>query len=181
MARLSDIQDDTSAKSSGKMRLSDISEKRPEAPSGWEKAGAFARGAATETLGGLGDVQKFFGDITGYKPVEYKGKYGPGVSLQAPTSEQVEKGFQTAEKAAGIKPGIRPELEGWQTGGKIASVVVPTGIQLGKLAEKGKKFYELSKGKEAAELADLLKTKMSGKVEDVIGTAETAQKAPEKR
>ena len=59
MARLSEIQGESSTQSSGKMRLSDLGKASSEEPSGWEKAGATARGLATGSLGSMGDIQEF--------------------------------------------------------------------------------------------------------------------------
>ncbi|UOF81593.1 hypothetical protein [Bacteriophage sp.] len=143
------------------MRLSQVGgEGAPEA-TGMEKAGAAARGVASGVLGGLGDIEyfatqtvpEFFGqpkekaDIFGkYTPEALKGRY-----TVLPTSEEVEKGFQAIERGVGAKEGVRPELEGYRTGGEFVGGLVSPGKMaqnlLKKPVEKGMELISRARGK----------------------------------
>ena len=179
MARLSDIQDNTPAKSSGKMRLSDIGGERPEAPTGWEKAGAAVRGAATGLLGAPGDIEKF---ATQDVPQFFGGTGETGTVLGRktvfPTSKELESVIQAGEKAVGVKPGVRPELESWRTGGEFVGGLIPPGAltkqALSKPIQKAGELISRARGKP---LEEALKTATTS-IEDIskAKTAETVGK-----
>lgn len=86
---------------------------------------------------------------------------------------------QKMQEAGIVSPTRRPALE-FLAG--VTPALVTGGAALGqklmKEGRKAKEFYELSKGMKADELANLLRSKLSGKAEEVIGKAESAQKVP---
>ena len=125
--------------------------KAQEPATGIEKAGAFARGVAAGTLGGPGDIEYF---ATTTVPKLFGGEGETGTFMGSPTffprSEDVEKGFQQIEGAVGAKPGVRPELEGYRTGGEFAGgFVTPTQIAKTAVAKpiaKGVELFQRAKG-----------------------------------
>ena len=127
-------------------------EVKPQEPAtGWDKAGAFARGVAAGTLGGPGDIEYF---ATTTVPKLFGGEGETGTFMGSPTffprSEDVEKGFQQIESAVGAKPGVRPELEGYRTGGEFAGGFVTPGqiakTAIAKPVAKGVELYKRAKG-----------------------------------
>ena len=151
MTKLSEITGDTS--SGGGMRLSQVDAGfKGEEPTAMEKTGAVARGVAAGTLGGLGDIEYF---ATTTVPKFFGGKGETGDFMGSPTffprSEDVEKGFQQVEKAVGAKPGVRPEQEGYRTGGEfVGGLVTPGQIVknvIKKPLEKGMEIVSKARGK----------------------------------
>jgi len=126
--------------------------KAQEPATGIEKAGAFARGVAAGTLGGPGDIEYF---ATTTVPKLFGGEGETGTFMGSPTffprSEDVEKGFQQIESAVGAKPGVRPELEGYRTGGEFAGGFVTPGQivknVIKKPIEKGMELVSKARGK----------------------------------
>jgi len=151
MTKLSEITGDTS--SAGGMRLSQVDAgPRGDEPTGWEKAGAVARGVAAGTLGGPGDIEYF---ATTTVPKLFGGEGETGTFMGSPTffprSEDVEKGFQQVESAVGAKPGVRPELESYRTGGEFAGGFVTPGQIVKNVVkkpfEKGMELVSKARGK----------------------------------
>ena len=152
MTKLSEITGDVSTPSGG-MRLSQVdAAPKGEEPSLMEKAGAVTRGVAAGSLGGLGDIEEF---ATQTVPKFFGGTGETGTFMGSktffPTSKQVEEGFQDIEKLAGAKPGVRPELEGYRTGGEFAGGFVTPG-QIAKNIvkkpiEKGMEIISRARGK----------------------------------
>jgi len=151
MTKLSEITGDTS--SGGGMRLSQVDAgPRGDEPTAMEKTGAVARGVAAGTLGGPGDIEYF---ATTTVPKFFGGEGETGTFMGSPTffprSEDVEKGFQQVEKVVGAKPGVRPELEGYRTGGEVVGGFVTPGQivknVIKKPLEKGMEIVSKARGK----------------------------------
>lgn len=159
MAR--EYADDTSAKSKREY----AAEPTPKEPGFKEKAGAFAYGLGTSTLGGLGDLEKFV------VPEQLKG--APfGRETYLPTTEEAQKLYG----AVGI-PKPRPEVSEYQTAGEFAPAVAAGGSALYKLGKYGAgqlgKLF--SGGKDLAE--ELKRTSGARTAEEISKAGERAQTA----
>jgi hypothetical protein len=137
--------------SKGKFTYESDKTAAPE-PTTMEKVGAAARGVAAGTLGGLGDIEEF---ATQTVPKLFGGEGETGTFMGSktffPTSKQVEEGFQDIERLVGAKPGVRPELEGYRTGGEfVGGFVTPGQIAkniVKKPVEKGIELVQRARGK----------------------------------
>lgn len=141
-----------------------------EEPSGWSKAGAAARGVLTGVLGSPGDLEKFatqtvpqiFG-ASGEteEDVNLLGQRGKTVF---PTSEQLEQLIQSGEKFVGAKPGVRPELEGYRSGGEfVGGFFTPGQIArnvLEKPVQAGMELVGRARGKPLTEAAAALEKEL---------------------
>ena len=182
MARLSEIQGESSTQSSGKMRLSDLGKASSEEPSGWEKAGATARGLATGSLGSMGDIQEFvtktIPEAFGGSEVQAKmpgpqNKYLQAIAphsaegFKLPTGDDLEKHLQTLEKSVGATPGVKPGLEPYREGGQFVGGFLAPGAGTAKLVSKpimkGAELISRARGKP---LEQALKT-MTTSAEDI--------------
>lgn len=175
MTRLSEITGDTTPSTKGSMRLSQVGEPSAPEPTTIEKIGAAGRGLAAGTLGGLGDIEEF---ATQTVPQLFGGTGETGTFMGSktffPTSKQVEEGFQDIERLVGAKPGVRPELEGYRTGGEfVGGFVTPSQIGktlLKKPVEKGIELVQRARGKPLEKAISGLTTT----AEDLTGKATKA-------
>jgi hypothetical protein len=132
-----------------------------------EKAGAAARGVATGALGGPGDIE-YFATTTVPQIFGGTGETGTvmGRKTLFPTSEELEKGIQSAEKFVGAKPGVRPELESWRGGGEFVGGIFTPGQIARNVLEKpikaGAELIGRARGKPL--------TEATGKLEQQLGT-----------
>lgn len=159
---------------------------REKSKEGSDVGYAATRGLVKGILGGPGEVEHLLvHTIPEYvglsKPTE-RGKF-LGRETLFPTTEEVSKGMA----AIGI-PEPEAKYSSYETAGEFAPAALGLGKlatdgigSLGKSIKKAKDFYELSKGKSADELANLLRTKLSGKAEEVISGAKSAQAEPTKK
>jgi len=140
-----------------------------QAPDWKEKAGAYAYGLGTSTLGSLGELEKFL------NPDEKKHEKFLGRETIFPTVEEAEKGYEMI----GIrKP--RAAVKGYQTAGELTPAVVGGGklaIDLGKAGVK--KIGSLISG--GKDLAAELQATTAGKTAEEIAAAEKRAKTAEKR
>jgi len=140
---------------------------RTREPTTLEKAGAAARGVATGALGGPGDIE-YFATTTVPQIFGGTGETGTvmGRKTLFPTSEELEKGIQSAEKFVGAKPGVRPELESWRGGGEFVGGIFTPGQIARNVLEKpikaGAELIGRARGKPL--------TEATGKLEQQLGT-----------
>lgn len=125
---------------------------RREAPevTAEEKLGAFGRGIATGIPGGFGETESL---ITQAVP-KLLGFQGAPSTL-FPKTADIERYLQSGEKALGIKPGVKPELEGYQQGGEfIGGFLTPAGL----IAKPVVSAAKLARGKPFEEAMSVFKT-----------------------
>lgn len=132
-----------------------------------EKAGAIARGVGTGVLGGPGDIE-YFATTTVPQIFGGTGETGTVMGRKTifPTSEELEKGIQSAERFVGAKPGVRPELEPYRGGGEFVGGFFTPGQIARNVLEKpikaGAELIGRARGKPLTEAA--------GKLEKELGT-----------
>ena len=141
----------------------------PKEPGFGEKAGAFAYGLGTSTLGSLGDIEEFV------VPPQLKGGAPMGRETYLPTTKDIQKIYG----AVGI-PKPRPDVSGYQTAGEFAPAVAAGGkaaYELGKYGV-GKLGKLMSSGKD---LAQELKASTSGRITEESEKAGAKAKTAESR
>jgi hypothetical protein len=140
---------------------------RAREPLTLEKAGAAARGVVTGALGGPGDIE-YFATTTVPQIFGGTGETGTVMGRKTifPTSEELEKGIQSAERFVGAKPGVRPELEPYRGGGEFVGGFFTPGQIARNVLEKpikaGAELIGRARGKPLTEAA--------GKLEKELGT-----------
>jgi hypothetical protein len=140
---------------------------RAREPLTLEKAGAAARGVVTGALGGPGDIE-YFATTTVPQIFGGTGETGTvmGRKTLFPTSEELEKGIQSAERFVGAKPGVRPELEPYRGGGEFVGGIFTPGQIARNVLEKpikaGAELIGRARGKPL--------TEATGKLEKELGT-----------
>lgn len=125
---------------------------RREAPdiSSEEKLGAFGRGIVTGISGGFGETESF---VTQTVP-KFLGFQGAPSTL-FPKTADIERYLQKGEKALNIKPGVKPELEGYQRGGEfIGELLTPAGAVAGPVLSVAK----TARGKPLEQTLGMFKT-----------------------
>lgn len=140
-----------------------------EAPDWKEKAGAYAYGLGTSTLGSLGELEKFL------NPDEKKHEKFLGRETIFPTIEEAEKGYEMI----GI-PKPRAAVKGYQTAGELTPAVLGGGKLAVDLTRAGaKKIGSLISG--GKDLAEELKITTAGKTAEEIEKAGKKATTSEKR
>jgi len=164
---MADISDLPAPSRKSSTSISDLPAPPRAEPTTLEKAGATARGVTTGVLGGPGDIE-YFATTTVPQIFGGTGETGTVMGRKTifPTSEELEKGIQSAEKFVGAKPGVRPELESWRGGGEFVGGFFTPGQIARNVLEKpikaGAELIGRARGKPLTEAA--------GKLEKELGT-----------
>ena len=162
-----------------------------EEPSGWAKAGATLRGVTTGLLGSPGDLE-YFATTTVPQIFGGTGETGEDVNLIGqkgktvfPTSEQLEQVIQSGEKFVGAKPGVRPELEGYRSGGEFVGGFFTPGQIARNVLEKpfqaGMELINRARGKPLTEAASVLEKELGSTTRMTNQQIEAAAKAESER
>ena len=131
----------------------------PKEPGFGEKAGAFAYGLGTSTLGSLGDIEE------AVVPKQIRGGAPMGRETYLPTTKDIQRIYG----AVGI-PKPRPDVSGYQTAGEFTPAVLGGGKAVYELGKYGVgKIGKLMSG--GKDLAETLKSTTTGRL------AEEAEKA----
>ena len=164
---MADISDLPAPSRKSSTSISDLPAPPRAEPLTLEKAGAAARGVVTGALGGPGDIE-YFATTTVPQIFGGTGETGTVMGRKTifPTSEELEKGIQSAERFVGAKPGVRPELEPYRGGGEFVGGFFTPGQIARNVLEKpikaGAELIGRARGKPLTEAA--------GKLEKELGT-----------